>query len=502
MKKNTAPTFLALDLGAESGRAILGCLDSKKLKLQEIHRFINIPVKEDNSLHWDVMRLWSEMKQGLAAAIKETNGSLISLGVDTWGVDFGLLDSKGSLLGNPFHYRDRRTDGMVDAAFKKVSQREIYEQTGNQIMAINSLYQLLSMVKNNSLLRNADRFLNIPDLFNYWFSGIKASELTIASTTQCFNPRTRNWANGLLNKLDIPLNFFGEIIQPGTELGRIKSEILGDIGSSNIKVVAVASHDTQSAIMAVPSLTDDFIFLSSGTWSLMGVEVLSPVINDEGLANDFSNECSYGGKTCLLKNIVGLWILQECKREWAEDGYHYSYDDLTKMAETAVQFSSYINPADSVFLPSGKMVDRIQSFCKRTKQWIPQTHAEIVRCILESLALEYRRVADQISTLLKHDFHLIHVIGGGSQNKLLNQLTANSTGRTVIAGPVEATAIGNILSQAISASVITNLDEGRELVSHSFENKVFEPESISLWNEAYHKYLSLTLEADYEHEIP
>lgn len=499
-----SPTFLAFDLGAESGRAVLGRLsanpDSRtgqvgKLELQEIHRFPNGPVSIGNSLFWDVLRLWNEMKHGLTLAARQAGDSLVSLGVDTWGVDFALLDANDALLGNPHNYRDRRTEGMVEAACLVLSHPEIYQQTGIQIMPINSLYQLLAMAKSGSgQLSAAWTFLNMPDLFNFWFSGVKASEFTIATTTQCYDPLAKDWAWDMLEQLGIHSDIFGEIVLPGTVLGGLHANLAVETGAGDVKVVAVASHDTQSAIMAVPAKTDDYLYLSSGTWSLMGTEVDAPVINRESLNNDLTNEGGYGGKFCLLKNIVGLWILQECRRVWAENGESYSYDDLTKLAVSAPALRAFIDPADPRFLPPGEMVSRIQAFCRSTGQVVPETPAEITRCILESLALEYHRVADQISSLLCRSLPVIHIIGGGSRNALLNQFTANATGRKVIAGPVEATAIGNILVQAIAAGQIGSLAEARAVVRNSFDVSVFDPYSSDEWDQAYQGYLKLKTE--------
>jgi rhamnulokinase len=488
-------TYLAIDLGAESGRAVLGHLCYGQLELQEIYRFPNGPLQVGGSLQWDVQRLWTELKHGLALAVRETGGALISVGVDTWGVDFGLLDSAGTLLGNPFHYRDPRTEGMLAAAFSILPRSEIYDQTGIQIMPLNSLFQLLSMVKSGSTqLAETTSFLNMPDLFNFWLSGVKASEFTIATTTQCYDPHTKHWALGLLEKLGIPTAIFGKIIQPGTVLGKLCTNIAEEVGANGVKVVAVASHDTQSAIAAVPATTDDYLYLSSGTWSLMGTEVAQPVINRASLKSNLTNEGGYGGKICLLKNIVGLWILQECRRLWAESGQQYTYDEMTLLASSAPSLRTFINPADPRFLSPGDMPDRIQAFCRTTGQPVPETHAEIVRCILESLALEYRQVADQISSLLARSLPIIHIIGGGSRNTLLNRFTANATGRMVIAGPVEATAIGNILVQAIAAGQINSLADGRAMVRHSFGTMIFEPRSVARWDDAYQSYLSLRTE--------
>lgn len=487
-----SPAYLAFDLGAESGRAVLGRLAGDRLELQEIHRFPNVPVQLAGSLQWDVQSLWTEMKHALSLAAREAGGALVSLGVDTWGVDFGLLDQTGSLLGNPIHYRDPRTEGMVAAADAILPLSDIYAQTGIQIMPLNSLYQLLALVRSgSSQLAQARTFLNMPDLFNYWFSGVKSSEFTIATTTQCYDPRENHWALGMLEKFAIPTDIFGEILPPGTLLGNLRADLAAETGAGALKVVTVASHDTQSAIAAIPAASDDYLYLSSGTWSLMGTEVVHPVINPDSLQSNLTNEGGCEGKFCLLKNIVGLWILQECRRLWAEHGQQYTYDDLTQLAESAPSLCSFIDPADHRFLPPGDMVARIQSFCRSTGQAVPETPAKIVRCILESLALEYRQVADQISNLLGRSLPVIHIIGGGSRNALLNQATANATGRLVVAGPAEATATGNILVQAIAAGQISSLAEGRHLLRRSFNGSEFEPNSVARWDEAYHRYLKL-----------
>jgi len=490
-----APAFLAFDLGAESIRAVLGRPAGGRLELQAIHRFPNVPLQTEGSLQWDVQKLWAGMKHGLALAVQAVGNALVSVGVDTWGVDFALLDRAGNLLGNPFHYRDRRTEGMVEAACFILPRSEIYAQTGIQIMPLNSLYQLLALVKTGSpQLAQARTFLNMPDLFNYWFTGVKASEFTISTTTQCYDPRTKNWSLGLLENLGIPTGIFREIIPPGTLLGELRTDVATEVGVTGLKVVAVASHDTASAIAAVPATTDDYLYLSSGTWSVMGVEQAQPVINSESLKNNLTNEGGFAGKFCLLKNIVGLWMVQECRRLWAENGRQYSYDDLTHLAESAPSLRTFIDPTDARFLPPGDMAGRIQAFCRATGQSIPQTHGEIIRCVLESLELEYRQVAGQISNLLGRSLPVIHIIGGGSRNALLNQFTANATGRKVIAGPVEATAIGNILVQAITAGQIASLAEGRLMLRNTYHGSEFEPRSVAQWSDAYQRYLELKLE--------
>jgi len=486
------PKFLAFDLGAESGRAVVGHLDVQGLRLEEIHRFANGPVRVLDSLHWDVLRLWAEVKRGLGLAVQAHGPDLLSVGLDTWGVDFGLLAADGTLLGNPYHYRDSRTDGMLERAFQIVPRAEIYDRTGIQFMQINSLYQLLAMAQVNSpLLEASQTFLNMPDLFNFWLSGRKASEFTIATTSQCYDPRAGDWAHEMLERLGIPTRIFGQIVVPGTVLAELRPALQEEAGSPALRVVAVGGHDTASAVAAVPASAADYIYLSSGTWSLMGVENQEPVITGQSLAYDFTNEGGVGGTFRLLKNIMGLWLGQECRRDWARAGTSYSYDQLTQMAAAARGFGPLVAVNDERFLPPGDMVGRIQAFCRDTGQAVPQTEGEVVRCVLESLALEYRWVAARLDELVARPLPTIHIIGGGSQNKLLNQFAANATGRTVVAGPVEATAIGNVLVQAIALGHLAGLDEARALVRRSFEVESYEPRDVAAWDEAYARYLAL-----------
>jgi rhamnulokinase len=490
---------LAFDLGAESGRAVVGHLDGDRLRLEELHRFSNGPVQVLDSLHWDVLRLWSDIKHGLSAASRAYGDDLASIGLDTWGVDFGLLAADDSLLGNPYHYRDNRTDGMMEEAFKTVPRAEIYERTGIQFMQLNSLYQLLAMARAGSPALDAARtFLNMPDLFNFWLSGRKASEFTIASTSQCYDPRASDWAHGMLARLGIPSRIFGEIVPPGTLLDRLRPHVMEETGAPPIPVVASAGHDTASAVAAVPATGSHYLYLSSGTWSLMGVELDRPLINEQSLAYDITNEGGVNGTFRFLKNIMGLWLVQECRRVWSRAGKSYSYDELTSMAAETLSSATrqpgaagLVSLADSRFLPPGDMPGRIQAFCQETGQTVPQTRGQIIRCTLESLALEYRLVADRLEELVEHPLPVVHIIGGGSKNKLLNQFAADATGRTVVSGPVEATAIGNVLVQAIALGHLSSLAEGRALVRRSFEVETYEPRDTASWDEAYQQYLHL-----------
>ncbi len=480
--------FLAFDLGAESGRAILGRLNEERLEVVEVHRFANSPVREGGHLQWDGPRLWSEMQTGLAKAVQVHGADLVSVGVDTWGVDFGLLAADDSLLGNPYHYRDDRTAGMLERAFACVPREEIYSRTGLQFMQINSLYQLLSMAGSPTLAA-ARTFLNMPDLFNFWLTGRKASEFTIATTTQCYDPNRGCWAEDLLAKLDLPVRIFQPILAPGTILEILHPAVADPAGCGRLPVVAVGSHDTASAAAAVPAADRDYLFLSSGTWSLLGVEVDRPIITPHSLALDFTNEGGLDGKFLFLKNIMGMWLLQECRREWSGTGSILSYDELTRLADSAPAFGSMIVPSDPRYLAPGDMPGRIQAFCRETGQPAPQTQAAIARCIFESLALEYRRVADQLASLLGRRVPTIHVIGGGSRNRMLNQFTADATGCAVVAGPVEATALGNILSQAVATGRLASLADGRAVLRRSVETTVYHPENKAAWDEAYQRYV-------------
>jgi rhamnulokinase len=484
-------SFLAIDLGAESGRAIVGHID-KRLSLNEIHRFPNGPVRVGEHIHWDILRLWTEIQNGLRIAAGTGDASLAGIGLDTWGVDFGLLDESDRLIGNPYHYRDARTNGMIEAACEILPLEEIYHQTGIQFMQLNTLFQLFAMRhEHDPALQSAKAFLTIPDLFNFWLTGSKANEFTIATTTQCYNPREKRWASELLGALNIPQEIFGEIITPGTVLGQLRASVAEDASCEPLPVIAVGSHDTASAVAAVPAEGTDFIYISSGTWSLMGVESPEPIINANSLKYNLTNEGGVGNTIRFLKNIMGMWLLQESRRHWAKKGTSYSYDELTNLAAQAPALKSFIFVGDNRFLPPGDMAERIQVFCSETHQLVPQTHAEIVRCILESLALEYRWGTEKLRELSGKALPVIHIIGGGSRNRLLNQFTADATGCEVIAGPVEATAIGNILLQAMGLRYLSSLGEGRALVRRSFDVTSFEPQTSLAWDEAYSRYLAL-----------
>ncbi|MCI0519475.1 MAG: rhamnulokinase [Chloroflexi bacterium] len=483
----TAPhNYLALDLGAESGRAILGALHEEKLTLTETHRFSNGPVRLHSGTHWDVLRLWGEIKAGIAASVK-SGGEIAALGVDTWGVDFALLDSNHALLANPYHYRDARTDGMLEEAFRRMPRPEIFAHTGIQFMQINTLYQLLAMaVQNSPLFDAAAHFLAMPDLFNFWLSGEIANEFTIATTTQCLNPHTREWAAPVLAAMGIPTRLFQPVTQPGAALGRLAPHVAEETGAGEAQVVLPACHDTGSAVVAVPAEGKDFAWLSSGTWSIMGVESQAPCLDEHALEYNFTNEGGVFGTWRLSKNIMGLWLVQECKREWG-----LSYDELTRLAAGAQPFLAAIDPDNSIFLHPGAMPEKILAFCRQSGQAAPQTRGEIIRTALESLALKYRFVLEHLETLAGQPLAPLHIFGGGSKNRLLNQFTADCTGKTVVAGPVEATAAGNILMQAIALRQIASLAEARAIVRQSFSVETYHPVSRAGWDGAYARFVAL-----------
>lgn len=479
--------YLAVDLGAESGRTIIGSIKGNRLTIEETHRFLNQPVHTPEGMQWDILRLWADIKKGIEISSDKTSKTITSIALDTWGVDFALLDRKGSLLSNPFHYRDERTNGMMKAAFKLVPKEIIYETTGNQFLELNTLYQLFSMAVNQSpLLHTSERFLTTPDFFNYWLCGSQKSEFTISTTTQCLNPKTGTWAFDLLEQLSIPVKIFPEIVQPGTILGPIRKSLARETHVNNIPVVAVAGHDTGSAVAAIPAENRNFAWISSGTWSIMGVVSVVPVISQKSLAYNFTNEGGVEGLWRLSKNVTGLWLVQECKREWG-----LSYDEITQLAQDAEPFMSVVDTDDKLFLLPKDMPEKIRRYCANTDQKIPETRGDIVRVALESLALKYRHVINQLEDLLDKKIEIIHIIGGGTKNKLLNQLAADATGKMIIAGPVEATAVGNVIMQAIALGDLKNLEEARELIRMSFETTHYYPHPDNRWDINYEKLLSM-----------
>lgn len=481
--------LLAFDYGASSGRAILGTYDGDKLSIEEIHRFSNDPVLLPSGFHWDILRLFHEMKQGVLKCVKTGRHELSGIGVDTWGVDFGLLDKSGNLLGNPFHYRNAGNDGMIEEACKTVPKREIYGQTGIQFMKFNSLYQLLALKRSNpAILERSASLLFIPDLFNYLLSGVKTAEFTIASTSQMYNPIKGAWAGEMLQKLGIPENVLSPVTNPCNVIGSLGSWITEELGVPSIPVISVAGHDTGSAVASVPAATDRYAYLSSGTWSLLGMESQSPIINDNTYELNYTNEGGVGGTFRILKNIMGLWIYQECKRAWDKSGEAVSFDELDALAEEARPFSCFIDPDDDTFYSPGRMPAKVMEFCSNTGQKVPEGKGEIVRCIMESLALKYRMALEGLEDIKGQSLPVIHIVGGGCKNKILCQYTANAANRVVHAGPVEATAIGNLLCQLIAKGEVSGLNEARALVRRSFPTEEYTPESVGEWDKAYENF--------------
>jgi rhamnulokinase len=493
---SAALNLLAFDLGAESGRAMLGRFDGERIRLTDLHRFPNGPVYLLDGMHWDVLRLWSEIKQGMALAARDYGGGLAGVGLDTWGVDFGLLDRDGALVSNPYHYRDSRTESMIEAAFRRVPREEIFERTGIQFMPLNSLFQLLAMViRRSPALDIARTFLTMPDLFNYWLTGRTACEFSNATTTQCYDPRRKDWARPMLERLGIPTHIFPEIVPPGTRMGDLLSSIAEEVGLRGerpVPVVAPACHDTGSAVAAVPAQGPGFAWISSGTWSIMGAELPEPVINAQSLAFNFTNEGGVGGTFRFSKNIMGLWLVQECRRTWARHGQEFSYDDLTQMAAQAEPFVAVLDPDDYEFLPPGDMPARIRAFCRKTGQPAPESQGAVVRCALEGIALKYRWVLERVEDMLGYRLEPLHIVGGGTKNRLLSQFTADAIGRPVVSGPVEATAAGNVMVQAMALGRIASLEEGRQVVRNSFEVTRYEPVNRAGWDDAYERFLTLT----------
>jgi rhamnulokinase len=484
-------SFLAFDLGASGGRGIIGDLKDKVLKLNEICRFPNSMIHVLGSYHWDILYLWDEIAKGMAKA-RSMNLNPESMGIDTWGVDYGLLDNQGNLLGNPYAYRDHRTDSAMEEFSRIIPLREVYELTGIQFMQFNTLFQLHAAIRDKlPLMDIAADLLFMPDLLNYMLTGIKKTEFTFATTSQLYNPNTGSWEKKLFNALGVPVNLMQDIVNPGTVLGTLNQSAIEDTGMKDLNVVAVASHDTGSAIAAIPASDDNFAYISSGTWSLMGIESANPVITEESFKFSFTNEGGVGNRFRVLKNIMGLWLIQECKRCWAGSGQDHSYAEYAAMAEKATPFISLINPDDQSFYNPVDMPSAIVAYCKAHDEPVPSNTGEFARCIFESLALKYRFVLDALRKVSGKRIDRIHVIGGGSQNKLLCQLTANATGLPVVAGPAEGTAIGNLLVQAMGMGYIGSLREIREIVINSCETVVYNPVDTASWDKAYGRFQAL-----------
>ncbi|MDB4786376.1 rhamnulokinase [Planctomycetaceae bacterium] len=492
----TARCYLGVDLGASSGRVVAGLFDGRKIELKELHRFSNGPVNVGGSLRWDVLQLWSGIQDGLTKAKQEFGSDIASVGVDTWGVDYVLLSKTGEILGQPYNYRDSRTDGMMEKAFQRVPREEIFSSTGLQFIQINTLYQLIAMQQANpELMELADQFLMMPDFFNWCLSGSKVVEFTNATTSQCYDPNTRDWSYDLLGKFDIPTEMFGEVVAPGTKLGQLRQDVAERTGLPRLDVIAPATHDTGSAVVAVPTeLTgsSNWAYLSSGTYSLLGVEVQEAILSPRALELNVTNEGGVDGTYRLLKNIMGLWLITQIRESIQRAGRTIDYGQLVQRASVAEPFRSLINPDDPKFLNPSDMPTAIREWCREHGQPEPETEGQLARCAFESLALKYRVVLNQLEELTGTAIEVIHIVGGGSQNELLNQFAANACGRPVIAGPVEGTVMGNVLVQARSFGEIGSLSEIREVVHDSAAIKQYEPTDLSRWDEASERFAEYT----------
>jgi len=469
----------------------MASFDGERIQLEVVHRFANGPVRTLDTLHWDVLRLYSEMLHALRKAGAE-HGPIASIGVDTWGVDFALLGRDGTLLGNPRHYRDPHTETIMEQAFAIVPRAEIFKQTGLQFMRFNSLFQLLAMVRAGSpQLEHAENMLFIPDLFHYWFTGEKVNEYTDASTSQMLHPAERTWARELVRRFGIPDKILGPIIMPGTVIGPLRPSVASQAGVAAMPVLASATHDTAAAVAAVPAQGDSWAYISSGTWSLMGVEIPAPLTGPKVQEFNFTNEGGAGGKIRLLKNVMGLWLVQECRRAWEREGLTYDYDRLMELASAAPAFTTLVNPDDASFILPASMPAAIADFARKTGQPMPQSHGATIRCALESLALRYRWVLERLEELVGQSLRTIHIVGGGCLNTLLCQFTADACNRQVLAGPVEATALGNVLVQAIGLGLLGSLADARGVVRRSFTVRDFTPNNPHAWEDPYRRFVKL-----------
>lgn len=470
---------IAVDLGGESGRVMRADFDGERLTLAETHRFPNIPVRAGQTLYWDVLRLWHEITIGIKALAQDA----AAIGVDTWGVDFALLDRDGNLLGNPVHYRDHSSsEAMMQWVFERMPRREVFERTGIQFMPINGLYRLAGLAQRRSpMLDAAATFLTFADVFNFWLSGSRTCEFTQATTQQLYNPHAGDWDYDLISQLEIPTHIFPTLVQPGDRIGEYQG----------IPVIVPAGHDTGCAVVAVPTTTANYAYLSSGTWSLLGLELDQPIINDESYAANLTNEGGVYGTFRLLKNIMGLWLVQQCRVTWQELGENYDYAQLAALAEKAEPFRSFIDPDNPIFLPPGDMPARIREFCQQTNQPVPETVGQVVRCVYESLALKYRFTLDQLTQVAGRQVDTLHIIGGGAKNALLNRMTADATGRVVVAGPTEATAMGNALVQFISLGELGSLAEARQMLSRTADTETYEPKQTAAWDAQVDRFKAL-----------
>ncbi|MBN2369783.1 MAG: rhamnulokinase [Vicinamibacteria bacterium] len=487
--------YLAIDLGAESGRVIAGIWNGATIRLEEVSRFPNGPVALAGTLRWDVLRLWDEIQQGLKRAARLFGGKVVSVGADAWGVDFILLTRKGGMLGHPYHYRDARTRGMLDQAFLKVPRREIFAQTGLQFMEINTLYQLLAVKRDEpELLAAADHLLLVPDFMHWCLCGSCVVEFTNGTTTQCMHPVARDWAKDLLDRFDLPVKIFPEVVPPGTKLGKLRGSIAAETDLAGVEVVAPPTHDTAAAVVGVPAAGNgapNWAYVSSGTWSLAGVEMRDASLSERTLALNFTNEGGLDGTYRLLKNIMGLWLIQQCRRSFEARGGSYDYAALGELALSAAPLRSIVDPDDARFFNPPDMPAAIQEYCRETGQPAPESEGALVRCAVESLALKCAMVLERLQELTDRRIEIVHIVGGGSRNVLLDQLTSDACRRPVVAGPVEATAMGNLLTQARADGEIGSLAEIRDVVRRSTDPARFEPTDSSEWRDAEGRFAAL-----------
>lgn len=481
---------LAFDFGASSGRAIIATYDNGRIDLEEVHRFPNDPVMLNGTLYWDALRLFFEIKQGIVKA--KLAGGFDSIGVDTWGVDFGLIDEKGCLVENPVHYRDARTKGIIEEAEKLISKKEMYDITGIQFMEFNTAFQLLSIKRSRpELFDRAAKLLFMPDLFSYFLTGKTVAEYSIATTSQLVEASTGKWSQRMCEALGVPARLLPEIVMPGETVGMLSDEICKELGVPPVPVIAVCGHDTQSAVSAVPAAEKDFVFISSGTWSLFGTEVDAPIINDETRVFNVTNEGGFDGAIAFLKNICGLWLIQESRRQWKREGKEYSFAELEEMAKAAAPFRCFIDPDATDFVQPGDMPGRVREFCRRTGQYVPDTAGEVVRCIYESLAMKYRHTFAGIRKCTGKTYEGIYVVGGGTKDKFLLGMTADACGVRVSAGPVEATVMGNVAAQFIAAGELKDIADARRAVAASCSPEMFLPGDTAAWDEAYPRFAKI-----------
>ena len=482
---------LAFDFGASSGRAMIGTYAGDRLELREIHRFSNDPVSVGGTLYWDVLRLYFEIKQGINKAVLD--GGFDAIGIDTWGVDFGLLDAKGNLLANPVHYRDLRTEGMIEAVDAVIPRKELYRRTGTQAVRLNSIYQLRYLAdREPDLLGRTDKLLFMPDLFAYFLTGVKRAEYTISSTTGLLSAENKDWDFELIEKLGIPKRIFPEIIDAGTPYGTLSAELCEELGAKPVPVIAVCTHDTASAVAAVPSLKEDFLYVSCGTWSLFGTECAQPVVTEQSQSYNVTNEGGYGRNVRLLKNIMGLWLIQESRRQWIREGTNVSFADIEREALSAEPFRCFVDPDYAAFETPGNLPKRIAEYCEKTGQYVPKTLGETARCIYQSLAMKYRYVCDIMRSLTGKKYETLHLVGGGGKDGLLCRMAASSCGIEVLAGPTEATALGNVGVQFMALGEIDGLKGLRKVILNGFEGKRYAPEQAAEWDRAYAEFLKVT----------